>query len=369
MKHSDQDWLGLRADFLRALAHPTLEACAVEGVMDAMGHQSAYRIAAILGECRLFGVSLGEFDGTLPIGIALAAAQYYGRRLADWRGNARQLARCWEETDGEVEGKELVLQLLEARMEAWAVLVALDEAYQDALDDSSPHCTELREMVDRLVDEVELLDEELRRDQDLLSLAAGTELLANWRRLLVEPYRLLLPWWLDGTLEATAKCIWEEAIRWLPAPNTTVPADPVVQFLRDSNDSLRDEYQPSQGIAAASESACSPSPTRAMLHSTDFRVAGTEGLMVCFDQAVNARQQKEWRVFLSSHSSDHVKDYVKVVVRLSGGTTLEAPVRAGCALIPQGDLPSGTSSLTTEGILVVTADGKEHRVVPKEAPQ
>lgn len=48
------------------------------------------------------------------------------------------------------------------RMEAWAVLVALDEAYQDALDDSSPHCTELREMVDRLVDEVELLDEELR---------------------------------------------------------------------------------------------------------------------------------------------------------------------------------------------------------------
>src|SRR6185437_1496915 len=47
-------------------------------------------------------------------------------------------------------------------------------------------------------------DEALRRQQPLLSVAAGTELLANWRRLLVEPYRLSLPWWLDGSLEEVA---------------------------------------------------------------------------------------------------------------------------------------------------------------------
>jgi len=46
--------------------------------------------------------------------------------------------------------------------------------------------------------------EELLRHKDFLSVAAGTELLANWRRLLVEPYRLSLPWWLDGSLTLTA---------------------------------------------------------------------------------------------------------------------------------------------------------------------
>jgi len=58
----------------------------------------------------------------------------------------------------------------------------------------------------RLLDALATLDDQLQQDEQirLLSVATEMSLLDNWRKMLAEPYRDPLPWWLDGRLEAAA---------------------------------------------------------------------------------------------------------------------------------------------------------------------
>src|SRR5262249_50661048 len=91
------------------------------------------------------------------------------------------------------------------RMEAWAVHLAVDECLRDGLDRQVRVHAFLRAGVKLLTDLLARLDEGMRKEDGLFSLAADTNLLGNWRAQLGAASRAALPWWLDGTLEAAAR--------------------------------------------------------------------------------------------------------------------------------------------------------------------
>src|SRR5262249_15170749 len=157
---------------------------------------------------RLFGVALGDWDGVLALPLARAAARRLTEGLRRLRQRAEKLPEVWEHAD-DIEAREGCLSLLEGRTEAWAVFVAPDEAQLDAVVTSLAGCSDLADECRLAQGELAPTDDALLRHKDFLSVAAGTELLANWRRLLVEPYRLSLPWWLDGSLEEMAVRLWK----------------------------------------------------------------------------------------------------------------------------------------------------------------
>ncbi len=201
------DWLGIRTEWRHALVDPALLRC-VQGETASEAEGAAYRAAVALGRSRLFGVPLEDWDGVLAVPIAQAAARRLSQCLHRLRERADCLPTLWDQAENDVEAREECLGLLEGRMEAWAVFVALDEAQLDALVHSLPGRERLAADYEQAQLELPPADEALLRHQDLLSVAAGTELLSNWRRLLAEPFRLSLPWWLDGTLEETAERLW-----------------------------------------------------------------------------------------------------------------------------------------------------------------
>jgi hypothetical protein len=202
------DWLGIGAEWRLALADPNLTRCA-EGDVSAAAEGAAYRAAVALGRSRLFGVALGDWDGVLAVPLARAAARRLTECLRRLRKRADDLGTFWDKAEDDSEAREECLNLLEGRMEVWATFVALDEAQLDALAHSLPGHAELVAACRQAQLELAPADEALLRQKDILSVAAGTELLANWRRLLVEPYSLSLPWWLDGTLEEAAEWLWK----------------------------------------------------------------------------------------------------------------------------------------------------------------
>jgi hypothetical protein len=86
--------------------------------------------------------------------------------------------------------------LLEARMDAWAAFLAIDDAYAVASIDAGDSTAALADVVDSLVDSLEDLDAALRLHPAPLHVAAGTSLISNWRTLLSPAYRACPPWWL-----------------------------------------------------------------------------------------------------------------------------------------------------------------------------
>lgn len=222
------DWMGIGSEWRHALVDPAL-ARLVAGDATPEADTAAYRAAAALGRARLFAVSLGEWDGVLAPPLARAAARRLTLILRHLRTQADALPRLWDDASDDVEAREKCLSLLEARMDVWAVCVALDEAQLDALVHSRDGREELAAYYHQAQGELAPTDEALTRQPELLSVAAGTELLANWRRLIAEEYRIALPWWLDGSLEETAARLWKRlpAGRLGPvAPAATRPDAP-----------------------------------------------------------------------------------------------------------------------------------------------
>jgi CRISPR-associated endonuclease/helicase Cas3 len=115
-----------------------------------------------------------------------------------------------------VEENELCFGLLEARMQAWGVYIAIDEAYQVSVEDRSAEKDELGRALDEVLDRMAEFDRELQARTDLLARIARYPLLENWRGSLGADYREVLPWWLDGRLEEEAETVAKEAGGWLP---------------------------------------------------------------------------------------------------------------------------------------------------------
>ena len=101
---------------------------------------------------------------------------------------------------GAYAAEHLALELLEARMDAHAAYLALDEAYAAALYDGSPEVPAMSRRLTQVRRLINLFDGNLQKNLPLLRLAASTYLLDNWRRLLAPTYRDCPPWWLDGCI-------------------------------------------------------------------------------------------------------------------------------------------------------------------------
>lgn len=213
----DPDPLAWRLEMRNALADPALDVCTGPNASsDSQARRAAYRLAVALGKCRLFGVELGEEDGSLPAPVAMAAALECTEHLKRWVAAARSLSDQWEKTHDETEADELCFHLLETRMECWAVFLALDEAYQASVERRLPERIWLAQPLGLIQEGTDFFDIELHKNLDLLSTVAHANLLPNWRRLLAAPYRLAIPWWLDGTLENAAASVLEESLAWQP---------------------------------------------------------------------------------------------------------------------------------------------------------
>jgi superfamily II DNA or RNA helicase len=163
----------------------------------------------------LFGVDLGELDGTLSVGVATAATLQWSVYLGDWILQTDRLAQAWVDAAEEIEAADASADLLTARMESWAIFLATDEAYQDALETKAAH-PKLKAALYAALDALGRFDEALQKNAVYLAPVAGTELLENWRRLLAPEYRASLPWWLAGDLERLFDQIRDSVPGWLP---------------------------------------------------------------------------------------------------------------------------------------------------------
>jgi hypothetical protein len=202
------DRFGAAEELRAALAQPDLS-----------GAQAAYRLAVALGRCRLFGVEPGaDLDGTLPAELALPAAATLAGQLEVLTEEARQLGPRWDCAVDPIEADGLCVDLLDARMEAWAALSAIDEANRACRDAGEPGEVPLAQALDHVHDRLEAFDSVLAEQVDILATVADTRLLDNWRGLLGAEHRRRLPWWLDGRLEQAARAAMARAAATQPDP-------------------------------------------------------------------------------------------------------------------------------------------------------
>jgi hypothetical protein len=204
---------GWQTELAYALAQPEL--AQVEQDTEP-ARRTAYWLAVVLGHCRLEAVELDELDGSLPEPIALAACRHFVRIVPAWCEDARRLDKCLLPGQDQMEENEQCFELLEARMQAWAVYVAIDEAYQVSVEDRSPRPVLFGQSLDEVLDRVQEFDLELQTRIDLLARIARYHFLENCRRALAPEYSDPLPWWLDGRLEEEAERIARDPETWLP---------------------------------------------------------------------------------------------------------------------------------------------------------
>lgn len=211
------DPAGCRDGLHAVLTLPELAEFDQPGPISARGRHAAYELAAALGRCRLFGVAPGDdLDGTLTTPLALAAARVLRDLLESGITDARELGERWDAAAEAHAAEDLCLNLLESRMECWAAYLAIDEAYAECMEAQDTDLGGFTGILDSLLAAIETFDQELQRQSGLLSVAAETELLQNWRNLLAAPYREPLPWWLDGSLEEAARRVQQEALTSQP---------------------------------------------------------------------------------------------------------------------------------------------------------
>jgi hypothetical protein len=188
-----------------ALRQPHLKVFEGVGEVTSKARRAAYWVAVALGECHLFGVKPpDDIDGTLSDPMALAAADELVEFVDTWTDEAGSLGERFEQSEP-IEGEEMCVSLVERRLEAWAAFVAIDEAYAAATDERTEVLPQFSQAVDKLLAALCEFDSVLFGQRELLSIAAGTNLLENWRRMLAPEFREVGPWLLDGALEAKAK--------------------------------------------------------------------------------------------------------------------------------------------------------------------
>lgn len=138
-------------------------------------YRATYAVALALGRCRLFGVAVpADEDFTLsPRAFRAASAALRLELKSPIRPTA--------------------IQLLQTRMDAWAVYLALDESYAAHRTPGTAMSSRLRTVQKAIED----FNVNLQNNSQCLTPAAATFALENWRRLLAPCFGSLLPWWLD----------------------------------------------------------------------------------------------------------------------------------------------------------------------------
>jgi len=157
-------------------------------------------LALSLGRCRLFGVTVpAEWDFSLSPAAFWDASKHV---INDLRNAYKALTsdKAARVLHGPFRIEDHALELLEARPDAHAAYLALDEAYAAALYHASPEVPAMSRRLTQVRRLINLFDGNLQKNLPLLRLAASTYLLDNWRRLLAPAHRDCPPWWLDGCI-------------------------------------------------------------------------------------------------------------------------------------------------------------------------
>ena len=202
-----RDVLGCSTDLIQALTQPELSEIKSEQPVSPGSQRASLWLAVALGRCRLFGADPGDHNGVLPAWIAIAAANELSIQLRRLTDKIREWAEQVEQQESDVMDDGLdVGHIFFLWMDIWAAFEAIDEGYDACVTAEDEAEKEFRHILDSLNRESESLNEEAQNHTDLLCVVAETELLSNWRSFLVEPYKGLVPWWLDGTLETANKC-------------------------------------------------------------------------------------------------------------------------------------------------------------------
>lgn len=120
------------SDLQIARHQPELWKLADPAPVDAPARKAAYELAVALGQCRLFHVEAGEWDGILPARVALEAAGHLADELErQWIDDAVRLDEDWDEADSADEAEDVCLDICERRMEATALWIACVETCED----------------------------------------------------------------------------------------------------------------------------------------------------------------------------------------------------------------------------------------------
>jgi len=196
-----EDVFGYLEELRQALSNPDLEKFDANPDEDA--ERAAARVAVALGYCRVFGLDAGEDAGVLPVAEALGAAHAFSTEVRELESDIDKLPGKWDMAEDGTEQESLCADILERRMDLWVGLIALNEAALEAILGDDAGAWTLSERLDSLSDAVDHLDDRIQQPEilGLLSTLVATELISNWRQLLVEPYASIPPYWLDGTLE------------------------------------------------------------------------------------------------------------------------------------------------------------------------
>jgi hypothetical protein len=149
--------------------------------------------------------------------MALAAAEELKDFLRAWTDETALLGDRFDRCEP-LEGEEITTSFVERRLEAWAALVAIDDAYVSVIEKQADAIDSLSDSLDEVLGALCEFDSALRSQAGLLSVATDTNLLENWRRMLAPEFQKGLPWVLDGTLEAVARKSWDVVLSRLEKP-------------------------------------------------------------------------------------------------------------------------------------------------------
>lgn len=218
-KPMDEIWL---EELREALADPALEAFDRAEPCGEEARRAAYNLAAALGRCRVFGVVIPpEMEGTLPLPMATVAAEEAATVVTEWAEEAQALPTKWDSASPE-EADAMVAEVVESLMDSYFVMEVIWECYERALQENDPQMPQLEQALDKFGGAVETFDKILQQPEQLAILATvcSLPLLENFRKCLADEYRAILPWWLDGTLEAAAEQVARVVEATLPSAET-----------------------------------------------------------------------------------------------------------------------------------------------------
>ncbi|NMC21531.1 MAG: hypothetical protein GYA33_14065 [Thermogutta sp.] len=221
-----EDALGYLQELRQALAAPELEK--FDSVPDEAAEDAAARLAVALGYCYVFGMDTDADFGILPAPEAIGAAQSLIREARKLVSDVVSLPGRWDEVAPGIEADSLCSDILERRMDLWVAPIALSDAALEAVCSDDPQAGLLNARIDALREAIGDVDEKILQGEPLmiLSTLVGTELINNWRQLLVEPYASVPPYWLDGTLEEVDRACQQTLEQTLARfPKPTVAAE------------------------------------------------------------------------------------------------------------------------------------------------
>ncbi len=173
--------------------------------------QAAFEVALWLGRAEVYGIDLGELDGQMPLAMIQAALLYADSAIEKLAAEVPRLGPLWDHSpEPDIEGTDAVCGVLQDSFDIWSAMNAIGESllgqYIAGPDvEQTPEFKHVQAMLVQVRQKCTHVESLLVQEQELLTIACETNLLANLRANLLPEYRVMAPWWLMGKLETLAQ--------------------------------------------------------------------------------------------------------------------------------------------------------------------